>query len=125
MIGDPVIRVIAKRLIRRDLAGTVAASRRTLAMLHLRRRCVETIAALALVACTSPRPVTQQLAALPDGEARPVSRTSCPATHPIKANAGSGIYHVPGHAWYAATHPERCFATEDAATAAGYRKAWV
>ncbi len=50
VIGDPVIRVIAKRLIRRDLAGTVAASRRTLAMLHRNRRGVEILAALVALA---------------------------------------------------------------------------
>lgn len=48
---------------------------------------------------------------------------NCPAGYPIKGNADSGIYHVPGGRSYNATKPEECFATESAARAAGYRKA--
>jgi putative cell wall-binding protein len=55
----------------------------------------------------------------------PESATSCPAWAPIKGNASSMIYHVPGARFYNATHPEECFRTEDAARAAGYRKALV
>lgn len=47
----------------------------------------------------------------------------CPASHPIKGNADSLIYHVPGGASYARTIPEDCFATEGAAREAGYRRA--
>lgn len=47
----------------------------------------------------------------------------CPITHPIKGNAGSGIFHVPGGMSYDRTIPERCYATEDDAIADGYRKA--
>ena len=47
----------------------------------------------------------------------------CPPTHLIKGNAGSGIYHIPGGTSYARTVPERCYATEDAAQADGFRKA--
>ncbi|KZE90039.1 sunset domain-containing protein [Microbacterium sp. TNHR37B] len=47
---------------------------------------------------------------------------NCPAGYPIKGNADSGIYHVPGGAYYSRTIPEECFATEAAARAAGYRK---
>ncbi len=49
--------------------------------------------------------------------------TNCPPRHPIKGNEDSGIFHVPGQEYYAATHPERCFRTEEAARRAGYRKA--
>ena len=45
----------------------------------------------------------------------------CPATHPIKGNADSMIYHAPGRATYARTIAEFCFATEADAEAAGYR----
>ncbi len=45
----------------------------------------------------------------------------CPDGYPIKGNADSLIYHVPASPVYAATQPEVCFATEDAALAAGYR----
>jgi hypothetical protein len=58
--------------------------------------------------------------------ARPLSRTVCPPSHPIKGNrtsAGELIYHVPGGASYAQTEAEECFATEDDAVRAGYRRA--
>lgn len=58
--------------------------------------------------------------------AKPISRTSCPASHPIKGNQTTRhtkdwIYHVPGGQFYKATHPEQCFATAAAARKAGYR----
>lgn len=45
----------------------------------------------------------------------------CPADHPIKGNANSRIYHMPGEPSYERTIPELCFATEEDAAAAGYR----
>jgi uncharacterized membrane protein len=45
----------------------------------------------------------------------------CPDGYPIKGNASSRIYHDTASPVYAATRPEVCFATEDAALAAGYR----
>jgi trigger factor len=45
----------------------------------------------------------------------------CPSSHPIKGNASSKIYHLPGSGSYDRTMPEICFATADDATAAGYR----
>lgn len=48
---------------------------------------------------------------------------ACPATHPIKGNADSGIFHVPGGMSYERTVPERCYATEDDAVADGFRRA--
>lgn len=58
------------------------------------------------------------------GRAPPASKTACPAGHPIKGNRSSKelIYHVPGGRFYDRTGPEDCFATEDDARAAGYRK---
>jgi hypothetical protein len=47
----------------------------------------------------------------------------CPPTHPIKAKAGSGIFHPPGGANYARTQPDRCYADEAAAKADGFVKA--
>jgi hypothetical protein len=47
---------------------------------------------------------------------------NCPKAYPIKGNASSMIYHVPGGAYYSRTKPEQCFATESAARAEGYRK---
>lgn len=57
--------------------------------------------------------------------ARPASTWNCPAWAPIKGNAPSGIYHLPGQRYYTRTTPEVCFATERAAQQAGYRKAKV
>src|SRR6478735_793267 len=48
---------------------------------------------------------------------------ACPDGHPIKANASSGIYHVPGGRSYARTRPERCYATPEDAEADGFRRA--
>jgi micrococcal nuclease len=55
------------------------------------------------------------------GSAPPISENSCPPGYPIKGNGDSGIYHVPGGAYYDETNPEQCFATEEDAQAAGYR----
>ena len=51
----------------------------------------------------------------------PISAWNCPSWAPIKGNADSGIYHVPGGRWYSRTKPEICFTTKAAAIAAGYR----
>ncbi|GMA25134.1 hypothetical protein GCM10025864_28930 [Luteimicrobium album] len=51
----------------------------------------------------------------------PISEWNCPSWAPIKGNADSGIYHVPGGRWYSRTKPEICFTTRGAAEAAGYR----
>jgi hypothetical protein len=45
----------------------------------------------------------------------------CPPAYPIKGNSKSHIYHLPGGGSYNATIPNMCFATEEAAQAAGYR----
>lgn len=55
----------------------------------------------------------------------PGNGMNCPATHPIKGNESSMIYHMPGQRHYTQTNPEECFATESDALAAGYRKAKV
>lgn len=61
----------------------------------------------------------------PMGAYYPVTRYSCPAEAPIKGNADSGIFHVPGQEYYSATHPEVCFASERGARFHGFRKAYV
>jgi hypothetical protein len=48
---------------------------------------------------------------------------ACPASHPIKVNSNSGIYHVPGGRFYDRTRPQRCYADAGAAEADGYRAA--
>jgi hypothetical protein len=50
---------------------------------------------------------------------------ACPVTHPVKAKAGSGIYHLPGGQFYDRTRAERCYADAAAAEADGYRAAKV
>ena len=47
----------------------------------------------------------------------------CPADFPVKGNAQSGIYHVPGGGSYHQTIAEFCFATVQHAEEAGYRAA--
>ena len=48
---------------------------------------------------------------------------ACPSGYPVKGNANSGIYHVPGGRFYDRTVPERCYATAADAEADGYRAA--
>ena len=50
----------------------------------------------------------------------PVNGT-CPLSHPVKGNANSHIYHVPGGRFYDSTVPERCYRDESAAEADGMR----
>lgn len=50
---------------------------------------------------------------------------NCPAGYPVKGNADSGIYHLPGDRFYKVTIPEECFVNGSAAAAAGYRHAKV
>ncbi len=47
---------------------------------------------------------------------------SCPISHPIKAKRSSMIYHVPGSLAYDRTIADRCYATEEAARADGFRR---
>ncbi|QTH38013.1 hypothetical protein [Yimella sp. cx-51] len=55
----------------------------------------------------------------------PTGSWNCPSWAPIKGNASSRIYHLPGQRYYSKTKPEMCFANERAAIAAGYRKSKV
>lgn len=55
---------------------------------------------------------------------QPASYT-CPAWAPIKGNADSGIYHMPGQRMYDRTAAEDCFRTEADAIKAGYRKSKI
>jgi hypothetical protein len=62
----------------------------------------------------------------PDAGVEPLNPTTCPDSHPIKGSQGSPdgeewIYHTPRSRSYAATPPDRCFAAEADARAAGYR----
>ena len=46
---------------------------------------------------------------------------ACPLTHPVKGNANSGIFHLPGGRFYDTTVPERCYRDAEAAEADGMR----
>jgi hypothetical protein len=46
---------------------------------------------------------------------------TCPAEFPIKGNANSHIYHMPGESSYERTIPEICFADEEIAQSMGFR----
>lgn len=48
---------------------------------------------------------------------------SCPASHPVKAKLGSGIFHVPGGASYDRTKADRCYCDANAAEHDGLRAA--
>lgn len=56
------------------------------------------------------------------GGTPPTDSWNCPSWAPIKGNASSMIYHLPGGAFYSRTNPEDCFRTEADARAAGYRR---
>jgi trigger factor len=58
---------------------------------------------------------------LPQGAVRGTGESECVEGYPIKGNASSMIYHVPGSSSYDRTIPEMCFATVEDADAAGYR----
>lgn len=82
-----------------------------------------TIAPTRAAAATAvPVPTATTGASLP-ASVKPASIDTCPQTHPIKGNRGDKdwIYHLPTDSSYKVTHPEECFATEQAAVAAGYR----
>jgi hypothetical protein len=75
------------------------------------------------VAATQAAP--QEIAApaieAPAGAVAGNGTTTCPPDFPIKGNAQSKLFHTPASRVYAQTIAEFCFATPEAATAAGYR----
>ncbi len=85
---------------------------------------------------TGPEAAEAEAEAEPAGIATPTARSAaaraggahagdgshdCPASHPVKGNAQSGIYHEPGGSSYERTIPEFCFDTPASAEAAGFR----
>lgn len=57
----------------------------------------------------------------PTGAVHGGGQVDCPPEFPIKGNAQSKIYHTPESRVYAQTIAEYCFATAEAAEAAGFR----
>jgi hypothetical protein len=79
-------------------------------------------------ASAAPRTVasaTTNSGATPEARAwvEPIGDGACPASHPIKANDHSGIFHVPGGRSYDRTVAVRCYVDVESATADGYRAA--
>lgn len=58
---------------------------------------------------------------VPNGAVKGDGSHTCPAEYPIKGNANSRIYHRPEDSSYDSTIAEYCFASEQDATAAGFR----
>jgi trigger factor len=58
---------------------------------------------------------------MPHGAVAGTGEAECVEGYPIKGNASSMIYHVPGSSSYDRTIPEMCFAAEEDAVAAGFR----
>lgn len=80
------------------------------------------IAPMTVPPCTQPAPPTPTPTQTTPGIVAPIGPYTCPASHPIKLNADSGIYHLPGQEFYDVTKPEGCARTEADAQAAGYRR---
>jgi small subunit ribosomal protein S6 len=57
---------------------------------------------------------------LPSGAIR-AGGADCPDEYPVKGNASSRLYHSPGSPSYSRTNPEFCFASAEAAEAAGFK----
>jgi hypothetical protein len=70
---------------------------------------------------TGARDDTGSVAEVPAGAVRGDGTTGTPDGYPVKGNASSKIYHLPGFPSYASTKAEYCFATEQDAINAGYR----
>jgi hypothetical protein len=46
----------------------------------------------------------------------------CPPSYPVKAKLTSGLFHLPGMAFYNRTRADRCYADEDAAIGDGLKR---
>lgn len=77
------------------------------------------------VATPEPDDATPAPAEAASGDAwiEPDADGGCPGSHPIKGNAQSKIFHVPGGGSYERTKAERCYCDEASAEADGFRKA--
>jgi hypothetical protein len=64
---------------------------------------------------TAPPPAGTPWVDADDGE--------CPASHPVKAKLGSGIFHVPGGGSYDRTKADRCYLDAASAESDGLRAA--
>lgn len=58
----------------------------------------------------------------PESWTAPNDDGSAPSGYPVKVKTSSGIFHVPGGRFYDRTVPDRCYPSEAAAEADGYRR---
>jgi small subunit ribosomal protein S6 len=65
-------------------------------------------------------PSAEEESDLPEGAVRGDGTGECPEDYPVKGNASSKLYHSPGSPSYKRTVPEFCFASTEAAEAAGF-----
>lgn len=107
----------------KKIAGT--GSTLTLTAAHTGKKISVTVTGTKSGHTTVARSSAKTAAITYPGRTAPASYTSCPAWAPIKGNASSGIYHVPGGRYYARTNPEECFRTATDAVRAGYRASKV
>ncbi|MCC7023075.1 MAG: 30S ribosomal protein S6 [Thermomicrobiales bacterium] len=63
---------------------------------------------------------TETTAEVPEGAIAGTGTNECPPDYPVKGNASSRLYHSPGSPSYNRTIPEFCFASVEAAEAAGF-----
>jgi ribosomal protein S6 len=81
---------------------------------------VEAAAALEKAAEAAAAESTQEETVIPAGAIRGDESGECPDDYPVKGNTSSMLYHTPGSPSYKRTNPEFCFASVEAAEAAGF-----
>ncbi|HEU0114990.1 MAG TPA: hypothetical protein VFQ80_09945 [Thermomicrobiales bacterium] len=72
-------------------------------------------------AASRPAPADGQTLRPPSGAVAGDGTHRCPPGYPVKGNASSRIFHVPGSSSYDQTIPEFCFDSSASAEAAGFR----
>jgi small subunit ribosomal protein S6 len=81
---------------------------------------VEAAAALEKAAEAAAAETTAEETEIPAGAIRGDESGECPDDYPVKGNTSSMLYHTPGSPSYKRTNPEFCFASVEAAEAAGF-----
>lgn len=71
----------------------------------------------------APQSLAERSPAPTDTWVVPIDGGTCPDGYPVKANANSGIFHLPGGRFYERTRAERCYARAEDAETDGYRPA--
>jgi ribosomal protein S6 len=69
---------------------------------------------------TETAPAAAEQSTVPQGAVAGDGTAECPDDYPVKGNASSRLYHTPASPSYKRTVPEFCFASADAAEAAGF-----